>query len=170
MYTYIIYIYVYIYIYMYMLYMSSVTLWSEEKTAFNISRTLTCKPRPESGRDCLICAVFDGDRDAGCKSDVPWAGGGWLCVRASSLLLHRNVQRFRGGLVFKAHRLVYHSTLGLRVIKKKKKQAVPGAAPPSKSLPWLRLMTASERRRNNWKSFKDFCLKRFHNLWELPGS
>ena len=27
--------------------------------------------------------------------------------------------RFRGGLVFKAHRLLYHSTLGLRVIKKK---------------------------------------------------
>ena len=32
----------------------------------------------------------------------------------------RNVKRFRGGLVFKAHRLVYHSTLGWRVIKKKK--------------------------------------------------
>ena len=30
-------------------------------------------------------------------------------------LLHRTVQRFRGGLVFKAHRLVYHS----RVIKKR---------------------------------------------------
>jgi len=30
---------------------------------------------------------------------------------------------FRGGLVFKAHRLLYHSTLGLRVIKKKKKGA-----------------------------------------------
>ena len=30
------------------------------------------------------------------------------------------VKRFRGGLVFKAHRLVYHSTLGLGVIKKKK--------------------------------------------------
>jgi len=29
------------------------------------------------------------------------------------------MQRFRGGLVFKAHRLVYHSTLGSRVIKKK---------------------------------------------------
>jgi len=27
-------------------------------------------------------------------------------------------QWFRGGLVFKAHRLVYHSTLGLRVVKK----------------------------------------------------
>jgi len=29
------------------------------------------------------------------------------------------VKRFRGGLVFKAHRLLYHSTLGSRVIKKK---------------------------------------------------
>jgi len=29
------------------------------------------------------------------------------------------LKRFRGGLVFKAHRLVYHSTLALRVIKKK---------------------------------------------------
>ena len=35
-------------------------------------------------------------------------------------LLRRNVKRFRGGLVFKAHRLLYHSTLGLRVIEKKK--------------------------------------------------
>ena len=32
----------------------------------------------------------------------------------------RNVLWYRGGLVFKAHRLLYHSTLGLRVIKKKK--------------------------------------------------
>jgi len=30
------------------------------------------------------------------------------------------VKRFRGGLVFKAHRLLYHSTLGWRVIKKEK--------------------------------------------------
>ena len=29
---------------------------------------------------------------------------------------------FEGGLVFKVHGLVYHSTLGLRVIKKKKKK------------------------------------------------
>jgi len=34
-------------------------------------------------------------------------------------VLHRKMQRFRGGLVFKADRIVYHSTLGLRVIKKK---------------------------------------------------
>jgi hypothetical protein len=29
------------------------------------------------------------------------------------------VQRFRGELVLKAHRLVYHPTLGLRELKKK---------------------------------------------------
>jgi len=29
---------------------------------------------------------------------------------------YRNVQRFRGGLVFKAHGLLYHSTLGWRVM------------------------------------------------------
>jgi len=34
----------------------------------------------------------------------------------------RNVKRFRGGLVFKAHRLVHYSTLGLRVIKKSRKK------------------------------------------------
>ena len=31
----------------------------------------------------------------------------------------RNVKRFREGLVFKALRLLYHSTLSLRVIKKR---------------------------------------------------
>ena len=29
-----------------------------------------------------------------------------------------NLKWFRGGLVFKAHRLLHHSTVGLRVIKK----------------------------------------------------
>jgi len=33
---------------------------------------------------------------------------------------------FRGGLIFKAHRLVYHSTLGWRVIKKEKRTAEIG--------------------------------------------
>ena len=39
----------------------------------------------------------------------------------SEQLLRRNVKRFRGGFVFKAHRLVYHSTLAWRVIKKKRR-------------------------------------------------
>ena len=34
-------------------------------------------------------------------------------------LLHKKVKRCRGRLVFKAHRLVYDSTTGSRVIKKK---------------------------------------------------
>jgi len=46
-----------------------------------------------------------------------------------------------GGLVFKAYRLVYHSTLGLRVIKKKK-----GGS-------------AFERNGNNLKRVKGFYLR-----------
>ena len=55
-------------------------------------------------------------------------------------LLHRNVQRFRGGLVFKAHRLLYQSTLVLKVIKKKKKlnpsiqMLVSGSRPGAKKV------------------------------------
>ena len=49
-----------------------------------------------------------------------------LCSKSldSGQLVYRNVQRFRGGLVFKAHTLVYHSTQGVRVIKTKKTAAV----------------------------------------------
>ena len=39
-------------------------------------------------------------------------------------LLRRNVKRLRGGLVFKVHSLLYHSTLGPGVIRKKK-AAIP---------------------------------------------
>ena len=37
--------------------------------------------------------------------------------------------RFRGGLVFKARRLLYHSTLGSRVTKRKKKHHFAGEEP-----------------------------------------
>ena len=37
-------------------------------------------------------------------------------------LLCRNLTRFRGGLVFKAHRLVYHSNLGSKEVKKKEQR------------------------------------------------
>ena len=51
-------------------------------------------------------------------------------------VLRRNVKRFRGGLVLKAHRLVYHSRLSSRVKKKKKqkKKEKQGRAPPPKRL------------------------------------
>ena len=38
----------------------------------------------------------------------------------SEHLLLRNVPRFQGGLVFKTHRFMFHSTLGVGAIKKKK--------------------------------------------------
>jgi len=41
-----------------------------------------------------------------------------LWFRVKVQLLYRNMQRSQGGLVFKAHRLLYHSTLGLKVIKR----------------------------------------------------
>ena len=41
-------------------------------------------------------------------------------------LLYRNVQRFRGGLVSEAHRRLYRSTLGLRVMETKKKFGIWG--------------------------------------------
>ena len=37
-------------------------------------------------------------------------------------LLHRNEKRLRGGLVFKAQRWLDHSTLGSKVMGKKKKE------------------------------------------------
>ena len=40
--------------------------------------------------------------------------------RGGEQLFHRTVKQFRGGLVLKSHRRVNHSTLGSRVIKKKK--------------------------------------------------
>ena len=48
----------------------------------------------------------------------------WGQFSIQKQLLDRNLQRFRGGLVFKARRLLCHATLGLRVIKKEKKKSL----------------------------------------------
>jgi hypothetical protein len=52
------------------------------------------------------------------------------------------VQRFQGGLVFKACRLLYHSTSALRVIKKRRKrwhrrERVPSDESPRSKMEWL---------------------------------
>ena len=52
---------------------------------------------------------------------TPLRPGGVSCTHAKP----RNEERFRGGLVLKAHKLSYHSTLGSRVIKKKREQSPP---------------------------------------------
>ena len=70
-------------------------------------------------RDRHMCL---GSGNANCKVHLAigstGARGGVRGVTLQSGV-GRNVKRFRGWLVFKAHRLVYYSTLGLRVIKKK---------------------------------------------------
>ena len=62
-------------------------------------------------------------------------------------LLYRNVQRFRGWLVFEAHRLLYHSTLGLRVIKKRRRRMMTRSAHLSTSprIPRVRGYRCSSR-------------------------
>jgi len=60
-------------------------------------------------------------RRAGAPSDPSWRTSDVQRWGRRDSPRGRNVQRFRGGLVFKAHRLLYHATLGSRVIKKKKK-------------------------------------------------
>jgi len=45
-------------------------------------------------------------------------------LQTISRLDEQHMKRFRGGLVIKAHRLLCHSTLGLRVIKEKKKNSI----------------------------------------------
>ena len=58
-------------------------------------------------------------------------------------LLYINVQRFRGGLVFKAHRILYHSTVDSRVIKKKREGVVI-----KQKTGYAHLGSASEQRGN----------------------
>ena len=48
-------------------------------------------------------------------------------VSIQEQLLRRNMKGFRGGLAFKAHRLLYYSTLGWRVMKKRKEKSVLNA-------------------------------------------
>jgi len=64
------------------------------------------------------CDESNGEEEEGTTHVIP------LLFNLASLRFKqvRNMQRFRGGLVFEAHRLLYHSTLGLIVIMKKKKQ------------------------------------------------
>ena len=49
----------------------------------------------------------------------------------------RKVRLLRVGLVCKADRLVHHSTLGLRVIKKKKKLRIEPNMATMDPLPWM---------------------------------
>jgi len=59
-----------------------------------------------------------------------------------SPVANEGVQRFRGGLVLKAHRLLYDSTLGLRVIMKNRQEGVGLPAPATSCESLLRITRA----------------------------
>ena len=63
-------------------------------------------------------------------------------------LLCRNVKRFRGGLTFQAHRLVYESTLGWRVIKRKRERPSPHKDVPRD----IRTRRSSVKEKRFWSS------------------
>ena len=54
--------------------------------------------------------------------DNPLRKAGSTSAHQLRVFHHQNVKRFRGGIVFEVQRLLYHSTQGSRVIKKKKKK------------------------------------------------
>ena len=75
------------------------------------------------GLGCLVLGLGEPALAAGRRLAVYCIGPyGRHSVRIGSC---RNVQRFQRGLVFKAHRPLYHSSLGLKVIKKKKRRWSP---------------------------------------------
>ena len=85
----------------------------------------------------------------------------------SEQLIRRIVKRFRGGLVFKAHSLLYHSTLGLRAMKKKKRSGCAGrwsctSAPTAKGLLQLRKFRSPRMMGNTCPSV--------HRMWHQSES
>ena len=81
-----------------------------------------------SGNWVFVSAAWKGLRKYrnGCKHQSWWQNTTIMtqCRHNGKMQkeVHRNVQQFRKGLVFKARGLLYHSILGLRVIKMKKMQ------------------------------------------------
>ena len=77
---------------------------------------------PHDQRDMLLPIINYGERrfPESCVVFHCYYNSGRNGFPPDPQLLRRKAKWFRGGLVFKAHRLLYHPTLGLSVIKKKK--------------------------------------------------
>ena len=73
------------------------------------------------------CGVWETKREPAATIDDSMliANSPAVQFSISERLLRENVLWSRGGLAFKAHRLVYHSVLGSSVIKKKKIANIP---------------------------------------------
>jgi len=92
-----------------------------------------CHPRSSgtlAGLGLRVSVFGSGFRVPGSGSRLGNSLGGRV---TSSLVRDAFGQRFRGGLIFKAHRLMYHSTLRLRVIKKTSEMAWEAGCHPRSS-------------------------------------
>jgi len=93
-------------------------------------------PRRLWGRKVEVARRLQAQRLALRSADLPR-------VPCSALPLH--LGNFRGGLVFKARRLLYSSTLGLRVITKKKRSTTSPQRGIKSSLSIAFIRTTSRR-------------------------
>jgi len=98
-----------------------VFLWARHPFNSKISSSCTCPS--EYGTHKTVTARFWRSRSGKSPYNVSSCSL-FARQRKQEQPLRRNVKRFRGGLVFKAHRRLYHSTLGLSVIKKEKRKQV----------------------------------------------
>ena len=77
----------------------------------------------EFGDGVLLIDGFwcDKDQSTSTKAEPDHTSLGTVVLIGAVLNLRTStLQRFRGGLVFKAHRLLHQSTLGSKMLKKKK--------------------------------------------------
>ena len=87
-----------------------------------VSWYYSCCSRPDPGtnrvwfRQLLLIQILAGRMPAEVQARMK--------KDAKIVYVDVRTQRFRGGLEFKAYKLVHHSTLGLRVIKKEGDRAV----------------------------------------------
>ena len=68
------------------------------------------------------------------------------------------MKRFPGGLVFKAHRRLYHSNLGLRAMKKQSIRPCPPGCSTGKSLKHFEFCFLAGQQPNSFRSLKYYLL------------
>jgi len=97
-------------------------VWERDHCPFNVCASMRKSSRHKGlFRTCRVIEKKKKKKKHRSSAPVLPSSQGMYCDRSGG-----NVKRFRGGLVFKAHRLVYHSTLGLKVITRKKKSSGVG--------------------------------------------
>ena len=100
-------------------------LASTTRCRANMAHTRQSRPDPGLGFQVKFLTIFElfplcSEADWRTGLESVGAVRIQLSARFQEQLLSRNVKQFPGRLVFKAHRLLFHSFLGSRMIEKKK--------------------------------------------------